>query len=60
MVRNLAETISNEYIGRFLIELIQNGYDAHPAGTTGGEIEIYLDPDEGLQSRVDWRCRTLG
>lgn len=46
-LNRLSEQTRDEYIGRFLIELIQNGYDAHPPGTTDGEIDVYLDPNEG-------------
>jgi hypothetical protein len=35
-----------DYAGRFLYELIQNAYDAHPAGSRGGRIRVLLDPDE--------------
>jgi hypothetical protein len=36
-----------EYGGRFLFELIQNGYDAQPPGTENGRIAIVLDRSEG-------------
>lgn len=39
----LTANIASDYRDRFLIELIQNAYDAHPAGTRDGRIEIILD-----------------
>lgn len=42
----VAHTIK-EYRGRFLHELIQNGYDAHSAETRDGKIAIIFDEDEG-------------
>jgi hypothetical protein len=43
---NLATATAQEYQGRFLIELIQNGYDAHLPQTTNGEIQIRYEPAE--------------
>ena len=40
---SLSTNIASEYRDRFLIELIQNAYDAHPVGTRYGRIEITLD-----------------
>ena len=40
-----------EYGGRFLFELIQNGYDAQPSGAESGRIAIVLADDEGLTGR---------
>ncbi len=42
----LLRQMRREYEGRFLYELIQNAYDAHPAGSAG-EIVVLLDPEEG-------------
>ena len=42
-IRSLAESIASDYRDRFLIELIQNAYDAQPIGTPDGEIQITLD-----------------
>ena len=36
-----------EYRGRFLQELVQNGFDAHPADRHDGCLKIHFDPDEG-------------
>jgi hypothetical protein len=44
---NLTTEAVQEYENRFLIELIQNGYDANPAGTTDGAIYIRFDRNEG-------------
>lgn len=37
----------HDYGGRFLLELIQNGYDAHPDQCVDGRISIVLDEQEG-------------
>lgn len=42
----VAHTIK-EYRGRFLHELIQNGYDAHLPGTRDGKVAIIFDETEG-------------
>lgn len=44
---SLATNIASDYRDRFVIELIQNAYDAHPLGTRDGRIEIILDMREG-------------
>lgn len=44
---SLTEKIASDYRDRFLIELIQNAYDAHPGGTRDGRIEITLDLRDG-------------
>ena len=41
--RSLAASIASDYRDRFLIELIQNAYDAQPFGALDGRIEIALD-----------------
>ena len=41
--RSVSESISSDYKDRYLIELIQNAYDAHPAGTQDGKVHITLD-----------------
>ena len=46
-VRSLSANIAADYRDRFLIELIQNAYDAHSVGTQDGRIEIVLDKREG-------------
>ena len=43
MNRSLAASISSDYRDRFLIELIQNAYDAHPLSTQEGKIKLTLD-----------------
>lgn len=43
----LAKQTAREYEGRFLLELIQNGYDAHPKDTRDGRILVVLDAGEG-------------
>lgn len=44
--KSLSEHVAADYYGRFLIELIQNGNDAHPRERSDGEIEVLL-ADEG-------------
>ena len=44
--KSLSEHIAADYRGRCLIELIQNGNDAHPDERQDGEIEVLL-ADEG-------------
>jgi len=46
-VKSLAEQIQQDYGHRFLIELIQNGYDAHEGSTRIGEVSVCLSADEG-------------
>lgn len=43
--------IERDYAGRFLIELIQNSYDSHPADAEG-RIAIFLDPEEGAHGTL--------
>lgn len=43
----LTANIASDYRDRFLIELIQNAYDAHPVGTRDGQIKVILDMREG-------------
>ena len=40
--KSLSEHVAADYHGRCLIELIQNGHDAHPPGGSDGEIEVIL------------------
>ena len=44
--KSLSEHVAADYHGRCLIELIQNGNDAHPRERSDGEIEVLL-ADEG-------------
>ncbi len=46
-LKRLTEDAAQEYEGRFLIELIQNAYDANDAGSTDGRIDVQLDLSEG-------------
>lgn len=45
--QSLSQHIIADYHGRFLIELIQNGHDAHDRSRWDGEIEVLLASDEG-------------
>ena len=38
--------IAADYDGRTIIELLQNGHDAHPRGARTGRLEFLLDEDE--------------
>ncbi|XVV00846.1 sacsin N-terminal ATP-binding-like domain-containing protein [Actinosynnema sp. CA-248983] len=43
---------ANEYAGRFLLELLQNAHDTHPADRHDGRITIVVDADEGAHGVV--------
>lgn len=45
--QSLSQHIIADYHGRFLIELIQNGHDAHARNGHDGEIAVLLASDEG-------------
>lgn len=45
--QSLSQHIIADYHGRFLIELIQNGHDAHNTECRDGEIAVLLASDEG-------------
>jgi hypothetical protein len=51
-LKALADAAAREYEDRFLIELIQNGYDAHDPDKHDGRIAIRLDRDEGPYGTV--------
>lgn len=44
---SLTDSITADYHGRFLIELIQNATDVHPESQSDGEIEIVFDRSAG-------------
>lgn len=44
---SLAESITADYHGRFLIELLQNAHDVHPEERGDGRIEVLLDLGTG-------------
>ncbi|WP_260609815.1 sacsin N-terminal ATP-binding-like domain-containing protein [Streptomyces sp. WAC06614] len=46
-VNAATDEYAKAYAGRFLLELLQNGYDAHPRGSRGGRVHVLLDEDEG-------------
>lgn len=46
-VRSMIEKTAQEYTGRSLIELVQNGHDAMAPNARSGRIHLLLDPDEG-------------
>ncbi len=39
--------VATDYDGRTVVELLQNGHDAHPADRTDGQLEFLLREDEG-------------
>ena len=47
MIKKMVATTIKEYRGRFLHELIQNGFDAHPTGTRDGKIAVHFHDQEG-------------
>jgi hypothetical protein len=46
-VRNMSQFVSDDYGGRFLLELIQNAHDAHDPSRKDGEIAVCLNPSMG-------------
>src|SRR5262245_31030374 len=46
-IKQLVATTIKEYRGRFLHELIQNGFDAHQADARDGRIAVHFDDGEG-------------
>lgn len=45
---SLTNQLSLEYEDRFLVELVQNAYDAHPPGTHDGRVHVLLrESDDG-------------
>ncbi|MGC1237554.1 MAG: DUF3883 domain-containing protein [Acidimicrobiales bacterium] len=46
-LRAVSVQAGDEYAGRFLLELLQNAHDAHPAERHDGRITIRVDADEG-------------
>ena len=46
-LKKLIATTTKEYRGGFLHELIQNGFDAHPADARDGQLAIHFYEDEG-------------
>src|SRR4051812_44721566 len=51
-VKSMTDHTVHEYGGRFLLELLQNGYDAHGVEQTDGRIAIVLRHDEGAHGSV--------
>ena len=45
-IKSLSDHLAADYHGRSLIELIQNGNDAHPSDRSDGEIEVVLADEE--------------
>ena len=45
-IKSLSEHIAADYHGRCLVELIQNGNDAHSSDRSDGEIEVLLADEE--------------
>src|SRR4051812_27325221 len=45
-LRAVSLRAAEEYAGRFLLELLQNAHDAHPAAGRDGTCSLLLDEDE--------------
>ena len=48
----MTEHTAHEYGGRFLIELLQNAYDAHPRERQDGRVAVVFDETEGVHGTV--------
>ncbi|MGP8106295.1 MAG: sacsin N-terminal ATP-binding-like domain-containing protein [Desulfobaccales bacterium] len=59
-VRSTTQQIASDYGRRFLIELVQNAYDAHPIGEQSGEISIYFAPNEDYSGVLYVANRGIG
>jgi hypothetical protein len=46
-IKSMTEHTAHEYGGRFLLELLQNAYDAHPRESRDGRICVRLDETAG-------------
>lgn len=46
-IRSLSSHIANDYDDRYLLELIQNAYDALNEKESNGTIKIFFDPHDG-------------
>ncbi|MEU7147186.1 DUF3883 domain-containing protein [Streptomyces sp. NPDC045456] len=46
-LRAVSYMSARDYAGRFLLELLQNGHDAHPGDRTDGHVHVLLDEREG-------------
>ncbi|MFD3910759.1 sacsin N-terminal ATP-binding-like domain-containing protein [Streptomyces sp. NPDC058603] len=51
-LRAASHSNARDYAGRFLLELLQNGHDAHPRGRNDGRVHVLLDEDEGLHGTL--------
>jgi hypothetical protein len=45
-LRGLSRSTARDYRGRFLLKLLQNAHDAHPADRNDGRVHALLDEDE--------------
>ncbi|MCC0094720.1 hypothetical protein K7B10_07960 [Streptomyces flavotricini] len=43
---------ARDYAGRFLLELLQNGHDAHRGGRNDGSVHVLLDEAEGAHGTL--------
>ncbi|MFJ7275392.1 sacsin N-terminal ATP-binding-like domain-containing protein [Kitasatospora sp. NPDC098663] len=46
-LRAASFSAARDYAGRFLLELLQNGHDAHPRQRPDGRVHVLLDEDDG-------------
>lgn len=44
--QSAGQQIASDYGSRFLVELVQNAYDAHPPERTDGMIQVLFEPEE--------------
>ncbi|MEU6210847.1 hypothetical protein ABZ891_13130 [Streptomyces sp. NPDC047023] len=51
-LRAASHSNARDYAGRFLLELLQNGHDAHPADRTDGSVHVLLDEEEGAHGTL--------
>ncbi|WDO09829.1 hypothetical protein ME763_31535 [Streptomyces murinus] len=51
-LRAASHSNARDYAGRFLLELLQNGHDAHRGGGNDGSVHVLLDEDEGTHGTL--------
>ncbi|MGW4886021.1 sacsin N-terminal ATP-binding-like domain-containing protein [Streptomyces murinus] len=51
-LRAASHSNARDYAGRFLLELLQNGHDAHRGGGDDGSVHVLLDEDEGTHGTL--------
>ncbi|MER5203615.1 DUF3883 domain-containing protein [Streptomyces sp. NPDC002825] len=51
-LRAASHSNARDYAGRFLLELLQNGHDAHRGNRNDGSVHVLLDEDEGTHGTL--------